>query len=1126
MGTIEHCDAEHGLLYTSPHLPKPLEISLADAKGDEDRRLFSHFLWNSSLQLAELIESGTLGLEATSEPTSVDSQGVGKGKVNVAPSSAFKVTDLHTIELGAGTALPSILSALLGAGRVVVTDYPAPVVIDALQRNISANVRSSFSPLAVTVPVVEVEGHAWGEMTTSLATENKHAFDRVFVSGPLGDITSLYPSRRVSGAEYRKVLHRPLRKQVAHVFKQVADCLWMPWQHGNLRRSIAWFLKGGTTSRAWVVGGFHTGREKMRGFFDADALLSEGLEVESIWERDCDGADREWAWDRGLEDVTVSAALAGGVVLSAFHQRANFYSAMVHLSQSSLSLMVLVNLVFVVYGTLIYGLQRLCFGPLRPVEIEQLYEKAWFAVTETCLAMTIFREEVGAFFLVMFTALVTGKVWGWIGEGRVEVLEQQPPANPGLFHTRLSISLLLSILYDTWLLGYAVNTVVQQARPTMMVMFLFEFAVLTVCSFQTGSRYLISLIEQRVVKLQTQQRLEERRRQVRDERAAALRRREEEGNIGGDEAELPNEDDVDEMDIEVPGWESKGQWILTLDLVADFVKLGIYTAFFCVLFTFYGLPIHIIRDWFMTTRSFLKRLTALIRYRQALKDMNQYADATPEELDRENTCIICREEMRPWDPADTTQVERTRAKKLPCGHILHFGCLKSWLERQQVCPTCRRPVAREGDQAARNGDAVMFRLRLNLPGGQNRQADPPANGQAQPGQAAPAAPHGHGQENQNQNQNQNQQNQNRGVRMFNLGPLRLGIAQGGVNDLQEMAQRLGVPAPAPIAPPAQPRPATQQPTSNDAAPSLDQIRAQLLDVGQRVQQEIATLNNAAHELQTLNYIVNELGRLRQLQQQHGQPGQPGQQQIPPAVPMQLPPLQPQQHQPWGMPPAMFPPMPPGPFPLPLQSLHPLAHRPPAAFTRHGAAGYGTAIPAGSPDLPEGVVIPPGWSLLPLQRLDGGAPPLDPTVPAPEIASNSRQPRGNNAAAPSASESTGRSGTSSATGVLLADATSARLTTAPPEGASTTAAPVTAPTPVAPTWGGSAQFLANRTAPGIFGYQPETAPASQDQDGEASEVPATANGSAAESSEPSGSADNKGKAKAATVEEASDDEDEV
>jgi E3 ubiquitin-protein ligase synoviolin len=222
------------------------------------------------------------------------------------------------------------------------------------------------------------------------------------------------------------------------------------------------------------------------------------------------------------------------------------------------------------YASFVWGLQRLCYGPLRPVEIEQLYEKAWFAVTETCLAMTIFREEVGAWFLVMFTALVTGKVWEWIGEGRVEVLEQQPPANPRLFHTRLIISLFLSVAYDTWLFSYAVHAVVQQARPNMMVMFLFEFAILATCSSRTASRYMLSLIESAIVKKQTMIRLEEQRRLARRQRNDILRRRESDDAAQAEAArqeELPNEEDIDEMDIEVPGWESKGHWILSLDLM-------------------------------------------------------------------------------------------------------------------------------------------------------------------------------------------------------------------------------------------------------------------------------------------------------------------------------------------------------------------------------------------------------------------------------------------------------------------------------------------------------------------------------------------------------------------------------
>ncbi|KAB5576000.1 hypothetical protein GE09DRAFT_1094306 [Coniochaeta sp. 2T2.1] len=768
------------------------------------------------------------------------------------------------------------------------------------------------------------------------------------------------------------------------------------------------------------------------------------------------------AWYAGA-----SAICAGAVVASAFHQRSNFYSAMVHLAQSSLSLMIIVNLIFLVYGSFMYGLQRLCFGQLRPVEIEQLYEKAWFAVTETCLAMTIFREEVGAFFLVMFTALVTGKVWGWIGEGRVEVLEQQPPANPRLFHTRLSISLLLSWAYNLWLLSYAVNTVVQQARPTMMVMFLFEFAVQTVSSFHTACRYIISLVEARVVKQQTARRLEDRRRQVREQRAEILRRRETEG-ITETEQEaaepLPSEDDVDEMDIEVPGWESKGQWVLGLDLLADFIKMGIYTAFFCVLFTFYGLPIHIMRDVFMTTRSFVKRLHALLRYRQALRDMNKYPDATPEELGRENTCIICREEMHPWDAANPGQVERSRPKKLPCGHILHFGCLKSWLERQQVCPTCRRSVVMDAPQAGRNGgNPMVFRFGLNMPARDQGQ-QPAANGVAPNGGQLPPAAQG-----QNGGQDGHQGNRNGRVRMFNFGPVRIGFAQGDEGVMRDMAQQMGLP-PNAANPPAPPEGApAQAPHANCV---LDGIQGQLADVnnrvlaaGHRVQQDMQQLQNAEAQIQVMNALLQQMARLNNIgqamatpPQQHQTAQQNGAQQngaqqqngAAAVAPVQAPvqaqhpqhPYQPlyapqfpqQYHQVQFPGHVAFTPMqlPANPFAAPRMQM-------PTVASRHGGAPFSAAIPAGSPELPEGVVIPPGWSLLPLQRLDAQAPNGAPvgqssSTPAPDPSAEQEQ--------------RGRS-------------PPAVVTTQPAEASSSSTAPqpeVTAPTPVLPNWGGPAQLF--------------------------------------------------------------------
>eukprot|EP00494_Astrolonche_serrata_P010053 UN10112 len=34
----------------------------------------------------------------------------------------------------------------------------------------------------------------------------------------------------------------------------------------------------------------------------------------------------------------------------------------------------------------------------------------------------------------------------------------------------------------------------------------------------------------------------------------------------------------------------------------------------------------------------------------------------------------------------------TTAKKLLCGHLFHVHCLRSWLQRQHTCPTCRAPI--------------------------------------------------------------------------------------------------------------------------------------------------------------------------------------------------------------------------------------------------------------------------------------------------------------------------------------------------------------------------------------------------------------------------------------------------
>ncbi|KAL7922124.1 hypothetical protein ACQKWADRAFT_293516 [Trichoderma austrokoningii] len=739
----------------------------------------------------------------------------------------------------------------------------------------------------------------------------------------------------------------------------------------------------------------------------------------------------------------VSTALAGGVVLSAFHQRANFYSAMVYLAQSNFCLLVLVNFTLFLYTSFIYALTQICFGTLRAIEVEQLTERAWFAITETCLAMTIFREEIGAWFLVMFTALVTGKVWGWIGDGRVDFLEQQPPTNPRLFHLRLSMSLAASFIYDILILRYTVLTVIQQARPNMMVMFLFEFAILATNSGRTGFRYLVSITEQRILELQTRKLLAERKAEISRRRNEMIRQREAAAAAGEPAPEnaepLPNPDDVDEMDIEVPGWSAKGELILWLDLVTDFAKLGIYVSFFMMLLMFYGLPIHIMRDLFMTTRDFLKRLSALLRYRKAIQEMNKYADATVQDLAQENTCIICREEMRFWDPAENIGVvDRIRPKKLPCGHILHLGCLRSWLERQQVCPTCRRPVTGEHPRR-RNGR----RQGLRIPFGQAQQ-----QGQNERGNE-------NNDDNNDDNLNGNGQNAHRHQgrrgggqpRVFTLGPIRVGF---GVNDqeVRQLAQHFAIPQ---IADGQEPNAATI-PSENQPGDSHQQVGNLLQQAEQMLQRELQNLQVTQQELQMANMLNAEIQRLRQrrlqLQDaaQNGQGQQPAHFHPPPGFPVGLPPL-----------PMALPPMPQlGGLP-PFPPSFPRMNSP--LMTRHGAGPSTTAIPAGSSELPEGLVLPPGWSLTPLQRLDNaqtaplfppqtsGAPHTGDVAHGSQAASISVQPT---PTVPQSQET--------APAESLSNAARPRGDQPPTPVISSDHPPVVSPSPMLPNWGGSNQLF--------------------------------------------------------------------
>lgn len=627
-----------------------------------------------------------------------------------------------------------------------------------------------------------------------------------------------------------------------------------------------------------------------------------------------------------------STAAAAACLLKAFHERPNFYSATVYLSQSNACLLILTNLLLVGAVAFMYCLQRLLYGPLRPIEIEQLSEKAWYAVLDTLLAMPSFREDVGAWLLTMFVLLLAGKVWGWIAEGRVDILEQQPPANPRIFHARLSTSLLLSVVFDIYMTFYCLETVVADPRPGMMVIFTFEFAILTIFSLFTLLRYLLSVIATEIVRRQTVKAIEERKEEIRRERAAARQNESLEDTLASDSQLDDGSIDVDENEVDVPGWEEKRRYLFALEVFTDFAKLVLYVVFFTVSVTFNGLPMHIMRDVYMTFASFSKRLSDYVNYKKATSDMNaRYPDATTGEI-RDDSCIVCRETMVAWEiptanisdgaaaappPAaqnpPTRRDEGLRAKKLPCGHILHLRCLKAWLERQQVCPTCRQPV-------------------LTTPTSRQPQA---------PGAVAAANPQanqGHGQAVQQAGNNPAPQRRPNGARFFNIGPVRVGFLNGPAGQINDLVNQLqGAEA---QQAPTTPRGGTTTlpPTSQSEGTGLGNTttnanpgrltQADIARIQAQISQEAERLATDRAQLHMLNLMATELTRLQTLHSQ---------QRSHQATPESLP-----------------------------RTGETSITVPTTSLSGHRQQN----ISAGSDALPPGLVLPQGWTLMPLQARPG------------------------------------------------------------------------------------------------------------------------------------------------------------
>ncbi|KAH9422525.1 E3 ubiquitin-protein ligase synoviolin [Dermatophagoides pteronyssinus] len=385
----------------------------------------------------------------------------------------------------------------------------------------------------------------------------------------------------------------------------------------------------------------------------------------------------------------ISGVLSSLVITNAYYQKQQFYPSVVYITKSnaSMGIIYLQGLILVILIGKLIG--KIFFGQLRTAEIEHLIERSWYAVTETCLAFTVFRDDLSPKFVALFTLLLFLKCFHWLAEDRVDYMERSPNISV-FFHIRVVSLLSILGVLDAIFVYMAYHSTLSKGASVQLV-FGFEYAILFAIILNIAMKYILHFFD------------------------------------------LYNENP----------WEDKAIYLLYTELIMGFLKITLYLIFIFIMMKIHTFPLFSIRPMYLAIRNFKKAFNDVIMSRRAIRNMNAYyPNATAQDIENsDNVCIICRENM----------LGNGSCKKLPCNHIFHISCLRSWFQRQQTCPTCRMDILRvnqeQQQQQAGNGQAAAAAANNN-----NNQQPPGNNNNL------PQTPLTNNQQQQQQRQQQQQIN--------------------------------------------------------------------------------------------------------------------------------------------------------------------------------------------------------------------------------------------------------------------------------------------------------------------------------------------------------------------------------
>lgn len=331
--------------------------------------------------------------------------------------------------------------------------------------------------------------------------------------------------------------------------------------------------------------------------------------------------------------VRVSFWSALFLIYYAFRSRQQFYLALVFLSSSKWAYVVLGN---ALVASLIWSFQvatSLALNGLRLTEAEGLSDFFRWHITEACLALTIFRSELNVKTGILFLVLVFAKCLHWVvdmRESHLRMTEEVIIVNPNTGwiafrwpHMKLLASILSLAVFDIVAVVMCGQSIMNNG-PSVNMFFAFETAIMLTSVISNSLLWYLHML---------------------DGIFHYLHERYDENSM---------------MHHWLHPWKDhKATLIFAVELQAQAAKFVFYLTFFAVVMTYYGLPVNLIREVYMSFHSLKTRLMAFNKYRKLMSSMNRFSNPTAEELEEERICIICRDEMT---------VETS--KRLPgCGHM-------------------------------------------------------------------------------------------------------------------------------------------------------------------------------------------------------------------------------------------------------------------------------------------------------------------------------------------------------------------------------------------------------------------------------------------------------------------------